>query len=158
MYCCVGNGTVGAALSDIVARGTDQGWDSRSLALFEAALRSMPPSSGLQELREDLRWPTQDPARIGSDLPAMLARLGYTRKSDNKHIRMEPPEGLLGAHPVTVPKTPADHRSGENMRAQIERDLGLKRLSQRNLDNPTRLSAAGAPPSPFPLAPAPMPR
>lgn len=121
-----------AALSDIVARGADQGWDSRSLALFQAALRSFPPAPGLQDLREDLRRATQDPARIGTELPAMLARLGYTRKSDNKHIRMEPPEGLLGAHPVTVPKTPGDHRSGENLRAQIERDLGLKRLSQRS--------------------------
>jgi hypothetical protein len=43
---------------------------------------------------------------------------------------MEPPEGLPGARLIAVPKTPGDHRSGENLRAQIERELGLKRLSQ----------------------------
>jgi hypothetical protein len=89
----------------------------------------LPTSPDLQELRNDLRRATQDPARIAADLPRLLTRLGYTRKSDNRHIRYEPPEDLLGAQPVTIPKTPSDHRSGENLRAQIERDLGIKRLT-----------------------------
>ena len=122
------NDRLRAALTDIVARGADQGWDSRSLALFGKALESLPPSAGLAELREDLRRATKDSGKLASAVPALLARHGYQRKADNKHIRLEPQDGFVGLNAVTVPKTPSDHRTGDNLRGQIEGSMGLKRL------------------------------
>lgn len=118
-----------AALSDIVARGPDQSWDSRSLALFAKAVQGLAPSAALGTLREDLHRATLDNRKVGKELPGLLQKLGFSRKSDNNHIRMEAGSDLIGVKTVTVPKAPSDHRAGENLRSDIEADLGLKRLA-----------------------------
>lgn len=118
-----------AALSDIVARGGDQGWDERSLALFAKVLEGLAPSPSLTKLREDLRRATLDNNKLGKEVPALLQRLGYERKSEKTHIRLEAGAGMIGVNTVTVPKTPSDYRTGENLRSQIEAELGLKRLA-----------------------------
>lgn len=117
-----------AALRDIADSGADRGWDARSLALCNKALQSLPGSPGLAKLREDLRRATLDNSKISKDLPALLLRLGYEHKSGKTHIRMEADPALLGVGPVTIPKTPSDHRTGDNQRSQTEAALGLKRL------------------------------
>lgn len=114
-----------AALSFCVEKGVDQGWDRRSLAVFGRGLEILGASGALEELREDLKRATRSQP---GDVVKLLARHGYQKKSDNRHIRLEAMAGYVGMEPVTISKTPSDHRASDNLRTQIERALGLEWL------------------------------
>jgi hypothetical protein len=73
---------------------------------------------------------TKDPKRVAGDLSKVLLRYGYREKSDNKHIRLEAKPGYEGLDAITVPKTPSDARGLLNLRKQVERTLGVTRLSE----------------------------
>ncbi|WP_143598933.1 hypothetical protein [Pseudothioclava arenosa] len=121
---------VRAALEFCLERGADSGWDKRSLAVFEEIVGALTPSPALNELREDLRRATRDPARLNAELRKLLARHGFEFKSDNKHSRMEPRPEYVGLESVTLMKTPGDHRGLMNLCSQIEANLGLTRLKK----------------------------
>lgn len=104
------------------------GVDARSLEIFRRFCLRVPLSPGYTELRGDLKRATRDAKRIGTDLPDLLERHGYRRKNDKTHITMERCEGYEGLAPVTVSKTPSDHRAPDNHRRQAEGGLGLTRL------------------------------
>jgi len=104
------------------------GLDARSKAIFQRVVERLPASPALAELSQDLARATKDPKRVASELTSLLARHGYTEKSDNKHIRLEANKGFDGLDSITLPKTPSESRGLKNLRKQIERTLGITKL------------------------------
>lgn len=117
-------GTIGIAVPQLgIVRRLFIGW-----ALPDAAALLEEIRAAALDLRTDMGRATQDTSKISKDLPDLLLRLGYEHKSAKTHIRMEADPALLGVGPVTIPKTPSDHRTGDKQRSQTEAALGLKRL------------------------------
>ena len=104
------------------------GLDTRSKVILQRVLDRLPVSPALAELSQDLARATKDPKRVASELTSLLARHGYSEKSDNKHIRMEADDLFEGLDAITIPKTPSDPRGLTNLRKQIERTLGITKL------------------------------
>lgn len=101
------------------------GLDTRTVALLKALVETSQFSPALDELREDLRRASRDRARFATEMKNLLERHGYSHKSDNKHVRLEPQEGYFGLDNITLAKTPGEGRGLENARKQIERTLGI---------------------------------
>lgn len=106
------------------------GLDPRSKVILQRVLDRLPLSPALAELSQDLARATKDPKRVASELTSLLARHGYSKKSDNKHIRMEAKEMFEGLDAITIPKTPSDHQGLKNLQKQIERTLGITKLDE----------------------------
>lgn len=104
------------------------GLDARSKAILQRVVERLPASPALAELSKDLERATKDPKRVASELTSLLARYGYSEKSDNKHIRLEAKKGFDGLDAITLPKTPSENRGLKNLRKQIERTLGITKL------------------------------
>jgi hypothetical protein len=119
------------AAKECSSRAEQIGLDRRSKLVLVAIATHLPTSPALSELREDLKRATKDPKRIASELTALLLRHGYREKADNKHIRLEAKNGYDGLDTITLPKTPSDHRGLTNLRKQIERTLGISKLSEQ---------------------------
>jgi hypothetical protein len=117
------------AAKECSARADQIGLDRRSRTVLETIAASLPPSPALSELLEDLKRATRDPRRVASELTVLLSRHGYREKADNKHIRLEATAGMNGLDAITLPKTPSDDRGLINLRKQIERTLGIAKLS-----------------------------
>lgn len=117
------------SVKQCLSRGDTDGLDSRSAAVFSDFLRFTSYSPNVSELREDLKRASRDPKKAASELRALLSRHGYTTKSDNKHIRLEAKAKMAGLGPITLAKTPSDMRGLENSRKQIEKVLGISRLT-----------------------------
>jgi hypothetical protein len=117
------------AAKDCAARADQIGLDRRSKVVFDAVVAHLPLSPALSELLEDLKRATKDSKRLASALTALLIRHGYREKSDNKHIRLEARNGYDGLETITLPVTPSDSRGLTNVRKQIERTLGIAKLS-----------------------------
>ena len=104
------------------------GLDARTKAILQRVIDRLPESPALAELSQDLARATKDPKRVASELTALLARHGYSEKSDNRHIRLEANKGYDGLDSITLPKTPSENRGLKNLRKQIERTLGITKL------------------------------
>lgn len=104
------------------------GLDARSKAILQRVVERLPASPALTELSQDLARATKDPRRVTNELTALLARHGYSEKSDNRHVRLEARNGYDGLDSITLPKTPSDDRGLKNLRKQIERTLGITKL------------------------------
>lgn len=104
------------------------GLDTRSKTILQRVLERLPASPALAELSQDIARATKDPKRVASELTSLLARHGYSEKSDNKHIRLEANQGYDGLGAITLPKTPSENRGLKNLRKQIERTLGITNL------------------------------
>jgi hypothetical protein len=117
------------AAKECVALADQIGLDVRSRVVFDGILIHLPTSPALSELRDELRRATKDPKRLASEMTSLLQRHGYREKSDNKHIRMVPKDEYLGLETITLAKTPSEGRGLQNTRKQIERTLGLTKLS-----------------------------
>ncbi|RDD65539.1 hypothetical protein DU478_13920 [Thalassococcus profundi] len=104
------------------------GLDPRSKAILQRVVDRLPASPALEELSQDLNRATKDPKRVASELTTLLARHGYSEKSDNKHVRLEAKKGVQGLDSITLPKTPSENRGLKNLRKQIERTLGITKL------------------------------
>lgn len=104
------------------------GLAARTKAILQRVVDRLPESPALAELSQDLARATKDPKRVASELTALLARHGYSEKSDNKHIRLEANKGYDGLDSITLPKTPSENRGLKNLRKQIERTLGITKL------------------------------
>ena len=104
------------------------GLDARSKAILQRIVERLPASPALAELSKDLERATKDPKRVASELTSLLARHGYSEKSDNKHIRLEANKGFDGLDAITLPKTPSENRGLKNLRKQIARTLGITKL------------------------------
>lgn len=104
------------------------GLDARSKAILQRVVKRLPTSPALTELSQDLTRATKDPRRVANELISLLARHGYSEKSDNKHIRLEARKGYVGLDSITLPKTPGENRGLKNLRKQIERTLGITKL------------------------------
>lgn len=104
------------------------GIDDRTVAVWKEIIERVPRSPALDELLADLGRATKDPRRMADELSALLEGHGYRKKSDNKHIRLEPEDGYVGLQNITVPKTPSEIRGLMNQRKQIERTLGIGKL------------------------------
>ena len=118
------------AVLDCLSRAEQTGLDGRSKFVLESIADGLPLSPELSELLEDLKRATKDPKKVAAELTSLLGRHGYREKSDNRHIRLEPQTGYSGLENITVPKTPSDARGLINLRKQVERTLGLARLSE----------------------------
>ena len=118
------------AIKHINGQAEQIGLDKRSIAVFEAFLNTVEPSTEIKELVNDLKRATSDTKKLSSEVVDVLIRYGYQEKSDNKHIRLEPQSGYVGLDNITIPKTPSDHRALENLRKQIERTLGINKLDK----------------------------
>ncbi len=105
------------------------GLDRRSRSVLDAIVALLPLSPELSELLEDLKRATKDPKRVAAEVTAVLARHGYHEKSDKKHIRLQAGAEMIGLDVITLPKTPSDKRGLTNFRKQIERTLGIAKLS-----------------------------
>lgn len=114
-----------AAMSCVKHADID-GLDARSKAFLNNYIQATKFSEDLKELRRDLKRASRDPKRITTEMTDLLSRHGYSEKSDNKHIRLEPK--LAGLESITLSKTPSDHRGLENARKQIEKSLGITKL------------------------------
>lgn len=104
------------------------GLDARSKVILQRVLDRLPSSPALAELLQDLARATKDPKRVAGELTSLLLRHGYAEKSDNKHIRMKARDQFDGLDSITIPKTPSDHKSLDNLRKQIEGALGITAL------------------------------
>lgn len=104
------------------------GLDARSKAILQRIVERLPASPALAELSKDLERATKDPKRVASELTFLLARHGYSEKSDNKHIRLEANKGFDGLDAITLPKTPSENRGLTNLRKQIARTLAITKL------------------------------
>lgn len=104
------------------------GLDARSRAILQRVVERLPASPALAELSKDLERATKDPKRVARELTSLLARYGYSEKSDNKHIRLEAKKGFEGLDAITLPKTPSDNRGLKNLQKQIARTLGISKL------------------------------
>jgi hypothetical protein len=118
------------AAKECTSRAEQIGLDGRSKHILDAVVACMPVSPALSELLEDLERATKDPKRMASELTALLLRHGYREKADNKHIRLEAMDGYEGLDSITLSKTPSDHRGLKNIRKQVERTLGIAKLSK----------------------------
>jgi hypothetical protein len=108
------------------------GLDKRSKAVLTKILEKVPASSSLSAIRQDLERATKDPKKMAGELTSLLTRHGYTLKSDNKHVKLEPLDGFGGLETLTIAKTPSDHRGLRNTRGQVERALGLTKLGEES--------------------------
>ncbi len=106
------------------------GLDPRSVAVLQAFVKKLPVSKEVEELREELKKAARDQGRSTESFGKVLRRHGYQDKSDNKHVKLEAKAGFTGLGPITLPKTPSDHRGAENMRKDIERVLGISKLGK----------------------------
>lgn len=105
------------------------GLDARSKALLRRIVKRLPVSPALDELSQDLARATKNPKRVAKELTSLLSRHGYSEKSDNKHIRLEANTGYDGLDSITLPKTPSENRGLKNLCKQIERTLGITKLT-----------------------------
>jgi hypothetical protein len=113
----------------LTLRNSEQiGLDERTKFVLGEVSNKLPWSPELDHLEDGLRRATKDPKRIAQEVSALLAKHGYRKKSDNKHVRLEANEGFGGLESITLPKTPSDNRGLANQRSQIERTLGLTSL------------------------------
>lgn len=105
------------------------GLDKRSTVVLQRIVDRLPISPAHGELSQDIARATKDPKRVASELTALLRRHGYREKSDNKHIRLEADAGFDGLDSITLPKTPSENRGLRNLSKQVERTLGLTKLT-----------------------------
>lgn len=117
------------AAKECGSRADQFGLDRRSKLVLEAITAHLPSSPALTELLEDLQRATKDSKRVSAELTNLLLRHGFQRKADKKHIRLEAMNGYSGLDTITIPKTPSDHRALMNLRKQVERTLGIAKLS-----------------------------
>ena len=103
------------------------GLDNRSKFVL-GQIAAVPSSAALSGLLDEIKRATKDGTRLAADLGDVLEKCGYAKKSDSKHIRFEAQKSLKGLDSLTVAKTPSDHRGLINMKAQVERTLGLRYL------------------------------
>ncbi|WP_154667539.1 hypothetical protein [Niveispirillum irakense] len=106
-----------------------EGLDARSIAVL-GCISKINPTTGLNELLQDLERSTKDPNRMAGQLVSLLSRHGYREKDQNKHIRLESKTGFKGLQAITIATTPSDNRGIKNARKQIERTLGLTKLKE----------------------------
>ncbi|CAA0110698.1 Uncharacterised protein [Starkeya nomas] len=118
------------AMKECIARSDQFGLDARSKVVFEAFISHSEPSVRLKELLDELEASAKDPKRMASVLSSLLVMHGYQNKSNNKHLRFEPRDGYSGLDNITIANTPSDYHSLQNLRKQIERTLGLSKLSK----------------------------
>ncbi|UEM24942.1 hypothetical protein JL100_033150 (plasmid) [Skermanella mucosa] len=105
------------------------GLDRRSKVILTSIIKNLPVSHGLIELIEDLERATKNPKRLRGELSVLLSHHGYMKKANNKHYRMEANIGYDGLDSITLPNTPSEIRGLSNLRKQIERTLGISKLS-----------------------------
>lgn len=105
------------------------GLDSRSIAVFKRILNRMPLSLGLEELSQDISRAAKDPRRLAGEMKDLLSRHGYRSKSENKHIRLEARDGYEGLESITISKTPSEIRGLKNFCSQVEKKLGINKMS-----------------------------
>lgn len=108
--------------------GKQIGIDSRSKAIFERILGKIPATPALGEFLQDLNRATRDSGRIANELTSLLSRHGYSKKSENKHIRLEAKSGYDGLDTITIPKTPSDNRGLDNAKRQVKSAMGITKL------------------------------
>lgn len=116
------------AVCDCLSRAEQIGLDDRSKYLFNQIREKLAVSENLIELREELKRATRDQGEVAKKLVKVLVRLGFTEKSDNKHIRLDVSKNLPGVTSLTISKTPSEYRASENLRKQIEKSLGITKL------------------------------
>ena len=117
-----------AVVWECVNSGKDRGWDARSIAVFGRILKESESTGRAKALAAELRRATRDANRLHKEVPKLLQRHGYERKSDNKHIKMVPGRDFPGLQMVTVAKTPSENRGLKNLASQTEKAMGLARL------------------------------
>ena len=115
------------AANRILSNAEAIGIDSRSKIVFER-IAACPPTLALKELLNDIERATGDTQKILNHLPSLLARLGYQKKSENRHVKFEATQDYNGLETIIVPKTPSDHRATKNLRNDIQRTLGINKL------------------------------
>lgn len=105
------------------------GLDKRSHVVLSNFYNKTSTSPAFFELIGDLKRATKDSKRISSEVTGLMERHGFRKKSDNKHVRLEPIDGFDGINSITLPKTPSDNAHGlENQRKDIENNLGLSKI------------------------------
>lgn len=102
--------------------------DGRSKAILKRIVDKIPATPALRELLQDLSRSTKDSKRIANDLTSLLSRHGYSKKSENKHIRLEAKSGYDGLDTITLPKTPSDNCGLDNAKGQVKSAMGLTKL------------------------------
>jgi hypothetical protein len=117
------------ALNGALRTAEASGLDSRSTAVFKEIASKMRLSSGCEALLGSLDKASKAGApKSVKQFVAVLEQMGFVQKSQNNHIRMEPPGWMSGVESITLPKTPSDHRAALNIKAQIEKTLGINKL------------------------------
>lgn len=116
------------AVQSCLKHSESDGLDKRSKYILEEIYNNSSYSDDASELRSDLRRASRDPKRMTAEVTSLLLRHGYLEKSDNKHVRLEPVQGMGGLDHITLSKTPGDTRGLENSRKQIEKVLGINRF------------------------------
>lgn len=118
------------ALRKTLETAESSGLDARSTAVLTAINRQMEFSGGANLASSELAKATTDAKRMAKNLIRVMSSYGFEEKADNKHVRLRPRKGFVGLEPITLPKTPSEHRGLKNQKADIERNLGLRPLKK----------------------------
>lgn len=124
------NDRIRLAVSIALDMAESRGLDNRTRSVFKKILSIVPVSPGLLELNEAIGRATRDPKRVTDEVCDLLESHGYMRKSENKHVKLEPIDGFEGLESITLSKTPSEYRGLKNIAAQVRRSLGLNVLEK----------------------------
>lgn len=102
--------------------------DERSAEIFSTFISKVQRSEEGSAFVDQLKNCTSSNDKLSSALIPFLSSHGFNKKSENKHIRMEPEASLKGIGSATIPKSPSDHRTAKNMRSQLMQLLGLRSI------------------------------
>lgn len=119
---------VRAAIRSCLTHAEADGLDKRSILVLESIIKNTSFSDDLVDLKSEIKRAATDMKRSSSEMRDILLRHGYVEKADKKHIRLEAKSAFMGLDPVTLSKTPSDHRGPQNTKSQIEKTLGITKL------------------------------
>ena len=104
------------------------GIDDHTAHVLNVFAEDMERSRQGQSFVEQLKSSMSSNDNLINALIPFLENHGFTKKSENKHIRLEPAKDLSGIGSITISKTPSDFRAHKNMRSQVFKILGLRSL------------------------------
>lgn len=116
------------ALKKALQHADSYGLDARTKAIVDRLISRYSVSPACLELKQDIERAAKDPSRMANEVTTLLARHGYIKRPEKKHVRLIPDKELVGVDTITLAKTPSDHRASVNTRKSVERSLCINNL------------------------------
>ncbi|WP_323036344.1 hypothetical protein [Pararhodobacter sp.] len=102
------------------------GVDERTQILICKILEKSSYTGRAVSLVSQIKSAGKDGNQMSNSLGSILSGFGYSKTTDGKHIKFEPPGNLFGLPTEILPSTPSDsQRGGKNKSQDIIRNMGL---------------------------------